>query len=98
MKPWSYRPRISPAKLVWVLAVVAIAGWLSLVVRLHESDWVQADEVGLVSSTAETQSPAPCEGIAGIPFGTDRAGCAWAEASIRTRRSSRSAARSSGHT
>src|SRR5262245_48543896 len=71
MKLWSHRPRMSPAKIVWVAAVAAIAGCLSLVVLMHESDWVKADEVGLLSSTAETQSPAPCEGIAGIPFGTD---------------------------
>ena len=71
MQLWSYRPRISPAKILWVATVAAIVGCLSIVVGLHESDWVLASEVGLLSSTAETQSPAPCEGIAGIPFGTD---------------------------
>jgi hypothetical protein len=67
----SIRPRITPFRTIWALMVTAMAACLSLVVQVHESAWVHADEVGLASATAETQSPAPCEGVTGIPFGTD---------------------------
>ncbi len=69
MKLHSNRLRISHSKIVWVLAVAAIAACLSLVTQVHESAWVHADEVGLLSSTAETQSPQPCQGTVGIPVG-----------------------------
>lgn len=66
------RPRLLGVGAPVVVAILGVALLLSTRSPIaHESGWVKSNEVGQVSATAETQGPAHCEGLAGIPFGTD---------------------------
>jgi hypothetical protein len=58
------------AALVIAAMVVAVVGRPTAALA-HASAWVFPEDTGLLSSSAESQEPQACEGVAGIIFGTD---------------------------
>src|SRR3712207_563619 len=54
-----------------VAAPVALAQLHPAEVVAAGTDWAHVEEAGHQSNEAEDQTPAECEGVFGIPFGTD---------------------------